>query len=69
MDACTVTALDATTAFAVPNPGYTSQSSRFFQVWKFVESPLRTDHSVYFGLAEFYFRQPFRPSTVVKLVT
>jgi len=28
-----VTALDAITAFAVPNPNYSSQSRRFFQVW------------------------------------
>ena len=33
VDACTVTALDAITAFAVPNPNYPSQSRRFFQVW------------------------------------
>ncbi len=33
MDACTVTASDAITAFAVPNPNYSSQSRRFFQVW------------------------------------
>jgi hypothetical protein len=39
VDACTVTALDAITAFAVPNPGDTSQRSRFFQVWSFVGSP------------------------------
>jgi hypothetical protein len=32
VDACTVTALDAITAFAVPNPNYSSQISRFFQV-------------------------------------
>jgi hypothetical protein len=39
VDTCTVTALDAITAFAVPNPGGTSQSSRFFQVWSFGGSP------------------------------
>jgi len=33
VDACTVTALDAITAFAVPNPNCPSQSRRFFQVW------------------------------------
>ena len=33
VDACTVTALDAITAFAVPNPDGTSQDSRFFRVW------------------------------------
>ena len=33
VEACTVTASDAITAFAVPNPNYSSQSRRFFQVW------------------------------------
>jgi hypothetical protein len=33
VEACTVTALDAITAFAVPNPNCPSQSCRFFQVW------------------------------------
>ena len=39
VEACTVTALDATTAFAVPNPNCPSQSRRFFQVWLLVGSP------------------------------
>jgi hypothetical protein len=33
VEACTVTALDAITAFAVPNPNCPSQNRRFFQVW------------------------------------
>ena len=33
VDACTVTALDAITAFAVPNPDTSSQSRRIFRVW------------------------------------
>jgi hypothetical protein len=33
VEACTVTAPDAITAFAVPNPNCPSQSRRFFQVW------------------------------------
>ena len=49
----TVTALDAITAFAVPNPNYSSQSRRFFQVWSPGGSPRPADHSVYFGLAHF----------------
>jgi len=52
VEACTVTALDAITAFAVPNPNCPSQSSRFFQVWLPVGLPLRADHSAYFGLAK-----------------
>ena len=33
-------------------PADSSQSSRFFRVWKLVESPLRADHPAYFGLAK-----------------
>ena len=33
--------LDAITAFAVPDPNYSSQSSRFFQVWLPNRSPCR----------------------------
>src|SRR5208283_2945517 len=63
VETCTVTALDAITAFAVPNPNFPSQSRRFFQVWLPVGSPRRADHSAYFGLAKFYLSQPFQPST------
>jgi hypothetical protein len=50
---------DATTAFAVPNPGYPSQSCRFFQVRSPRGSPRMVDHSVYFGLAQYYCANPF----------
>ena len=63
METCTVTALDAITAFAVPNPNYSSQSRRFFQVWLLFGLPRRADHSAYFGLAKVYLSQPFQPST------
>src|SRR6202007_564265 len=63
VDACTVTALDAITAFAVPNPNYSSQSRRFFQVWLLFELPHQADHSAYIGLAKFYLSQPFQPTT------
>jgi hypothetical protein len=63
VEACTVTALDAITAFAVPNPNCSSQSRRFFQVWLPVGLPFRADHSAYFGLAKFCLSQPFQPST------
>jgi hypothetical protein len=52
VEACTVTALDAITAFAVPNPNCPSQSRRFFQVWLPSGLPRRADHSAYFGLAK-----------------
>ena len=63
VDARTVTASDAITAFAVPNPNYSSQSRRFFQVWLLFGLPRRADHSAYFGLAKVYLSQPFQPST------
>ena len=67
VDACTVTASDAITAFAVPNPNYSSQSRRFFQVWLLFGLPRRADHSAYFGLAKCYLSQPFQPSTEANL--
>jgi len=67
VETCTVTALDAITAFAVPNPNYSSQSRRFFQVWLLFGLPRRADHSAYFGLAKFYLSQPFQPSTEANL--
>jgi hypothetical protein len=63
VDACTVTAFDAITAFAVPDPNCSSQSRRFFQVWLLLGLPRRADHSAYFELAKFYLSQPFQPST------
>src|SRR5262249_61400151 len=43
VDACTVTALDAITAFAVPDPNSSSQSRRFFRVRVSDESLPRTE--------------------------
>jgi hypothetical protein len=63
VEACTVTALDAITAFAVPNPNCPSLGRRFFQVGLLIGSPRRADLSAYFGLAKFYLSQPFQPST------
>ncbi len=67
VETCTVTALDAITAFAVPNPNSSSQSRRFFQVWLPAGLPRRADHSAYFGLAKVYLSQPFQPSTPATL--
>ena len=52
VEARTVTALDAITAFTVPNPNSSSQSRRFFQVWLLFGLPRRADHSAYFGVAK-----------------
>src|SRR5437899_10773931 len=43
--------------------------SRFFRVWPPTGLPRFADHSVYFGLATFYFRQPFQPSMAANLNT
>ena len=51
VDACTTTALDVTTAFAVPNPNCLSRGRRFFRVWLPSKSPCRASHSAYFELA------------------
>jgi hypothetical protein len=67
VEARAVTALDAITTFAVPNPNYSSQSRRFFQVWLLFGLPRQADHSAYFGLAKFYLSQPFQPSTEATL--
>jgi hypothetical protein len=55
VDARTVTALDVNTAFAVPNPNFSSQSCRFFRVWMFNGLPRQTNHPAYFGLTKFLF--------------
>ena len=57
MEACTVTALDAITAFAVPNPNCPSLSRRFFQVWRPSGSPRQADHSAYSRTRQILFRQ------------
>jgi hypothetical protein len=59
VEACTVTAPDAITAFAVPNPNGTSQRYRIFRVWLLDELPRRADHPAYFGLATLCEANPF----------
>jgi len=51
VDTCTIAVPDAISAFAVPNPGVSSQIRRFFRVWPWNESPRSTNHPAYFGLA------------------
>jgi len=41
--------------------------SRFFRVWLLSGLPRLADHPAYFGLAKFYFRLPFQPSTEANL--
>ena len=51
MDTCTVAVPEMILAFAIPNPGFSSQISRFFRVWPSNESPRSPHHSAYFRLA------------------
>jgi len=53
-DTCTVAALDAITAFALPTPGSSSQSQPVFSGLVARQVILkRADHPAYFGLARF----------------
>ena len=64
VEACTVTALDAITAFAVPNPGSSSQSLPVFSglVALRVASPGQITQLTSDWLS-FNLSQPFQPST------
>ena len=56
MDACTVTALDATTAFAVPDPNLPlAEPVGFFGSGYSLDRSTELGHSVYFGSATVYF--------------
>jgi ribonuclease HI len=48
-------------------PTVPRRASRFFRVWLPTGLPRLADHSVYFRLATFYFRQSFQPSTATNL--
>jgi hypothetical protein len=68
VDTCTVTALDAITAFAVPNPNCSSQSQSVFSglALRQVTSPEEITQSNS-EWPKFNLSQPFRPSTVATL--
>jgi hypothetical protein len=59
VDTCTIAALDAITAFAVPNPNGPSQSSWIFRVWWLDELPRQAGHPAYFRLANITQTNPF----------
>ena len=59
MDTCTVAAPDVIAAFAVPNPNFPSQGSRFFRVWWLRELPRKADHPTYFGPVNVPWTNPF----------
>ncbi|HEY6352422.1 MAG TPA: hypothetical protein VI636_23745, partial [Candidatus Angelobacter sp.] len=55
VDACTVTALDAITAFAVPDPNGSSQSPSVFSgLGVLTNRFIRPNHPAYFRSATFY---------------
>jgi hypothetical protein len=67
VEACTVTALDATTAFAIPNPGSSSQKSAgFFGSGYSSGCPVERITQPTSGW-QVLFRQSFQPSTWNKL--
>jgi hypothetical protein len=69
VDACTVTALDAITAFAVPNPnGHLAAPSVFSGLEVQSGRPAEPITPAYFRLATFTFASPFLPSTGVILL-
>jgi hypothetical protein len=56
VDACTVTALDAITAFAVPDPDLLlAEFVGFFGSGYSADHSTEPDHPVYFGFAKVYF--------------
>jgi hypothetical protein len=56
VDACTVTALDATTAFAVPDPNLLlAEPVGFFGSGCSLDCSTEPGHPVYFGSATVYF--------------
>ena len=59
VEACTVAAPDAITAFTVPNSSCSSRGSRFFRVWWPSELPRQADHPVYFGSVNVTWTNPF----------
>jgi len=68
VEACTVTAPDAITAFAVPNPNWPSQSSRIFRVWSPNRLPCQAGSPNLLRTGEFYLNQSFRSSTAITVV-
>ena len=67
MEACTVTALDAITAFAVPNPNCSSQKQSVFSGLVALQVALPSRSLSLLRTGEFLFRQSFQPSTRTKL--
>jgi|SRR6266496_1987357 len=67
VETCTVTALDAITAFAVPNPNCSSQSQSVFSGQVALQVALLSRSPSLLRTGKFYLSQPFQPSTCAKL--
>jgi hypothetical protein len=59
VDACTVTALDAITAFAIPNPGSSSQNQPVFSGLVAPQVALLSGSLSLLQTDKFYFANPF----------
>ena len=59
VDACTVAALDATTAFAVPNPNCSSQKQSVFSGLVALQVALPSRSLSLLRMDKFYFANPF----------
>ena len=67
VDACTVAALDAITAFAVPNPSFSSQRQPVFSGPVALQVALMSRSLSLLRTGKFYFARSFQPSTTHKL--
>jgi len=67
VDTCTVAALDAITAFAIPNPGCSSQSQSVFSGLVALQVTLPSRSLSLLRIGKFDFAKSFQPSTRDKL--
>jgi len=67
VDACTVAALDVITAFAVPNPNYSSQSWLVFSGLDALQVAPADKSLGLLRIGKFFVHQPFQLSTPFKL--
>ena len=67
VDASTIAALDAITAFAVPNPNCSSQNQSVFSGLVALQVALLSRSLSLLRTVKFLFRQSFQPSTQAKL--
>jgi hypothetical protein len=68
MEACTITASDVITAFAVPNPNCSSQSQSVFSGLAAQQVPLLSQSPNLLWVGQVLFEPPFRSSTSGKVI-